>query len=1361
MRSKWINRARAVAASTVVVLVAGTAPPALAATTITEYPIAGSVNPDQIAPGLPTDPAPSVWVTDPYGGPAPPSAGLVYRVDTATGKASGTFAPATGATVPTFIKPGPDGRMWTSDFNGTLMRAGSDGVFEKVGPDGYAHGGLSVGPDGNVWYVSETGGANTGQVGFIDPTTLTASDFDIPTANSHPNEITPGPPTDPNAMWFTEEDAARIGRVDTKTHVVTDYGGLTAGSRPNGIVVGSDGGLWFAEYGVGKIGRIDPLTHQVTEYGAPGELGGPDRMTVAPGGRIWFTLFDDSKIGSFVPGPNPTFDLIPTPAAGAQPSGITIGLDGRVWFAEYNNHAVAVIHGSYSLLPQATIDTGPSGTITATSATFTFHADDPDASFQCSLDDATFAACTSPAAFAGLATGPHTFAVRAVNGVGIEPNPPSRSFTEASPPPGPPVNTSQPAILQSTTCIHGGGLEGLGSCTPVPVPNTYECDPGAWAGTDPATPYTYEWQRVTRDSAYVSGYRYDTVATGQTFYAEANTYQQLFQSWDFRCMVTATGPGGQTQAISSTVTLDPAWNPLLSVKPTVDIHVTGIEVTQGVQTICCDPSTLPHRDLTNTTTPGVAAYDGVTLAFDKLTVVRVFAAFAPQADQSSISGVTATLRIYDADGNRLTTLAPVYSPATIGPDQCLCVKASQRAVAGSSFYFVVPWQYTSQDSLTFRATVDPPVGFGLPRQCATCKANSFTLTDVPFAPVVTVPVHPYKLINGFLSTGQSVQQVFGSAQTLLPDDLLVYPYAGAPIDVTPAGVTATSSTLARAAAIAAVRQRAGADGLKSSDFPIGVFVAGGLLDRGAETGPTLGSPGVDGPAAIVEHDRPLASVAHEIGHGLGLVHADTSPHFDGTPDCGGNSGGQHGESWPPDNEGRIQSIGLDLRNPNVFQGGALPTPVVEYTDAAGKFSSTANYYDIMSYCPLNQANESTRWLSARNWERLVAYRPPTQVLGGGGLFNGGPAPLHVIAIVDPAGAVSIFDVEPQQTRAAGTSLTSAYQVELRNAAGATVASTTAAATPIHVDGPAGQRPPLLLDAVLPFEPSTAAVVITAGGQQLARRNRTRNAPTVTILAPRPGADIGLTATTLVRWRANDPDGDRLTAAVDYSADGGRRWKVVADRITGGSARVPSRLLAAARDGRLRVQVSDGFDLTAATVTHLNAKGALPVVQILDVAHGRTVDAGSTLPLQGAAFDDAGAPLTGRRLRWYAGHRLVGTGERVTVTGLPAGTTTIRLVATDSHGRMATARLRVGVRAPAPAYLVAQAPAHLSPQARSVRITVASTLPATFTIAGKSYAVSRSPRTLAIAIRPGRSTLRLPCVLRSAGGTVRSTYIAAR
>ena len=35
------------------------------------------------------------------------------------------------------------------------------------------------------------------------------------------------------------------------------------------------------------------------------------------------------------------------------------------------------------------------------------------------------------------------------------------------------------------------------------------------------------------------------------------------------------------------------------------------------------------------------------------------------------------------------------------------------------------------------------------------------------------------------------------------------------------------------------------------------------------------------------------------------------PHPDGTPDCGGNSGGQPGEAWPPDNEGLITATPIN------------------------------------------------------------------------------------------------------------------------------------------------------------------------------------------------------------------------------------------------------------------------------------------------------------------------------------------------------------------------------------------------------------------------------------------------------------------
>ena len=66
--------------------------------------------------------------------------------------------------------------------------------------------------------------------------------------------------------------------------------------------------------------------------------------------------------------------------------------------------------------PSTTIASGPATTTGATSATFAFSsADTTVASFQCALDGAAFATCTSPQNYTALAVGSHNFQVRAID----------------------------------------------------------------------------------------------------------------------------------------------------------------------------------------------------------------------------------------------------------------------------------------------------------------------------------------------------------------------------------------------------------------------------------------------------------------------------------------------------------------------------------------------------------------------------------------------------------------------------------------------------------------------------------------------------------------------------------------------------------------------------------------------------------------------------------------------------------------------------------------------------------------------------------------------------------------------------------
>jgi hypothetical protein len=80
--------------------------------------------------------------------------------------------------------------------------------------------------------------------------------------------------------------------------------------------------------------------------------------------------------------------------------------------------------------PETVIDSGPANPTSSMQASFAFSANEAVSAFECSLDGATFAACSSPASYTDLALGEHTFAVRAIDLVGnLDPEPASYAWT--------------------------------------------------------------------------------------------------------------------------------------------------------------------------------------------------------------------------------------------------------------------------------------------------------------------------------------------------------------------------------------------------------------------------------------------------------------------------------------------------------------------------------------------------------------------------------------------------------------------------------------------------------------------------------------------------------------------------------------------------------------------------------------------------------------------------------------------------------------------------------------------------------------------------------------------------------------------
>ena len=101
------------------------------------------------------------------------------------------------------------------------------------------------GAHGRNWYRKKSCLCAAASVALLWPAGASAHslvEFLVPTAGSCPYVITPGPG---GALWFTERDGGKIGRITT-AGVITEFPVPTAGSQPTVIAAGPDG-VWAVE----------------------------------------------------------------------------------------------------------------------------------------------------------------------------------------------------------------------------------------------------------------------------------------------------------------------------------------------------------------------------------------------------------------------------------------------------------------------------------------------------------------------------------------------------------------------------------------------------------------------------------------------------------------------------------------------------------------------------------------------------------------------------------------------------------------------------------------------------------------------------------------------------------------------------------------------------------------------------------------------------------------------------------------------------------------------------------------------------------------------------------------------------------
>jgi serine/threonine-protein kinase len=194
--------------------------------------------------------------------------------------------------------------------------------------------GITVGPDGNLWFTMHA----TNRIGRITPAgAIREFVLEVPTtAAIHtrgPFGITAGP--DGN-LWFAEGFGPRagIGRISPKGKI-TEFQVLSRDSGGyNSITLGPDGRLWFTECNAAIIGCIDPESGKIKEFPIATTKSGLRQIVAGPDSNLWCVDCFANRIWRITPSGKITWVHV----GNGLYSGITVGADKQLWFADQHNH---------------------------------------------------------------------------------------------------------------------------------------------------------------------------------------------------------------------------------------------------------------------------------------------------------------------------------------------------------------------------------------------------------------------------------------------------------------------------------------------------------------------------------------------------------------------------------------------------------------------------------------------------------------------------------------------------------------------------------------------------------------------------------------------------------------------------------------------------------------------------------------------------------------------------------------------------------------------------------------------------------------------------------------------------------------
>lgn len=962
-----------------------------------------------------------------------------------------------------------------------------------------------------------------------------------------------------------------------------------------------------------------------------------------------------------------------------------------------------------------------------------------------------------------------------------------------------PRNISPPQILRSP------GLEG----------SVFHCTTGEWAelGADPR--FEYVWRRGTKDIKQFSGYVWDVAGTESTYLLKDSDVGATFT-----CEVKATNEEGQTSAFSDYVVLTAGdLDPFKRGKPYGNFRIRGIDVFQTVQPNSrapmfgypegrfpryCGGGTptsyrLPSCDRQGPTQR--VLYEGVSLDVHKRTSAIVYVDMETDAatDGSRRIEVSLTPRV---DGKLLSNLSVTKTVTSPPVSQTPWVTTAERGDTRYGVEFPVPQLWLglgSRGRLDLVARSRFPsaslMELRTPYQCENAERNctgddSFRLDDLLIYRMPVLQIETVLLNSKDGENLSDADQVLRRAAEVFPGgDQWSFPSTRSTLDIREiAGWTLDSKPCQDIKAksqrkchqswisqnLLAFTAQPGTDVVlavhdyQTSNEAGRTFLEPGWKLGGTPTLEAMGSPTWSdlGPtrarpimtANAGSAQRPLSAAAHEMGHAIASPHAGQ--------DCEGTGVGedQEGEAWPGDDQGRLQGVKFDA----AFKRSEATGRIVPWIDGSTEFDGDPllepplKLFDLMSYCA---DGDDDSWISPRNWNRFfdtvrtygqrfanLRTSPPERTASAnrsvaiGVAGPGGGVITRLIPGIDAAVAPESVPGSPLRLRALGEDGAVLEEVGIE-----IVTSTEGAPD----EG-----------AFVGAIPSSAvAVELLQNGQVLHRIDRSA-APTVKFITPGKETFVKAGDDLVVRWSSSDPDQDDLTATVDFSANGGRRWRTVFEGQDEGRAVIPGRHLERSDRARIRVRLNDGFTQTAASSPLFETQGAPPQAQIISPPSGQSLRVREKTVLSGAAVDDRGRMIAGSRLAWFAGGKKLGTGKEIAAR-LPVGKVTLKLVARDVHGRKGVARRTVTVRALPLQVTQLKAPERVRAGARAFVLKIAASGPARLVAGGRSFRIGKNVRSIEIPLprRPKRGLLEIPFELtprnRAFRGKVRANIAFIR